>query len=95
MTPPDSLPEEGSAEAVEDFDQLGASPMSDMEPGEQMSAASALGGLPMAGPGMGIIEQRLQQVEGDPSLLIRNQFMLEEMQQMQNAGGPLRESRPW
>lgn len=44
---------------------------------------------------MAIMEQRLQQVEGDPTLLMRNQFMLDEMQYLQQAGGPLRESRPW
>jgi Ca-activated chloride channel family protein len=44
---------------------------------------------------MAIMEQRLQQVEGDPSLLMRNQFMLEEMQLLRASGGPLRESRPW
>ena len=62
---------------------------------ESAAGGSALGGIPVAGPGMAILEQRLQQVEGDPSLLIRNQFLLEEMQQMRRAGGRLRETRPW
>jgi Ca-activated chloride channel family protein len=44
---------------------------------------------------MAIIEQRLQQVEGDPTVLMRNQFKIEDMQYMRAAGGPLRESRPW
>jgi Ca-activated chloride channel homolog len=41
------------------------------------------------------MEQRLRQVEGDPRLLIGNQFKLEENRTMQGAGTPLRESRPW
>jgi Ca-activated chloride channel family protein len=95
MAPPDAPPEDGSADAVDRFDQLGEQPMSDMEPDAEQAAAAALGGLPVRGPGMAIMEQRLQQVEGDPSLLMRNQFMLEEMQFMRESGGPLRESRPW
>ena len=49
----------------------------------------------MGGAGMAVMEQRLQQVEGDPTLLIRNQFRLEEMRQMQGLTGPWRENRPW
>jgi Ca-activated chloride channel family protein len=89
------MPEKGAAEAVDRFDQLGQQPMSDQEPNAEQAAAAALGGMPVMGPGLAIMEQRLQQVEGDPSLLMRNQFMLEEMQQMRASGGPLRESRPW
>jgi Ca-activated chloride channel family protein len=47
------------------------------------------------GPGMALIEQRLRQVEGNPTLLINNQFKLEEMRLMQGTRGGLRESRPW
>jgi Ca-activated chloride channel family protein len=69
--------------------------MPDQEPNDQQAGAAALGGLPTQGPGMAIIEQRLQQVEGDPTVLMRNQFKIEDMQYMRAAGGPLRESRPW
>jgi len=93
--PPDMPPEKGAADAVDRFDQLGAQPMSDREPSADQAAAAALGGLPVRGPGMAIMEQRLQQVEGDPSLLMRNQFLIEEMQYMHTSGGPLKESRPW
>jgi Ca-activated chloride channel family protein len=44
---------------------------------------------------MAVLEQRLKQVEGDPSLLIRNQYRLEELRWMQGRGGPLMENRPW
>jgi Ca-activated chloride channel family protein len=92
MMPPETAPEPGSAEAVDRFDQLGEQP--DLEEGDA-GATGALGGLPMQGPGMGILEQRLQQVEGDPSLLIRNQFLIEEMRQRRATGGMPRETRPW
>ena len=60
MTPPDSAPEEGTADAIDRFDQLGEQPMSDQEPDAQQAAAAALGGLPVRGPGMAIMEQRLR-----------------------------------
>lgn len=88
-------PEGSSANAVDRFDQLGEQPMSNQESDARQAVASALGGLPIRGPGLAIMEQRLQQVEGDPSLLMRNQFMLEEMRFIRQSGGPLRESRPW
>jgi hypothetical protein len=34
-------------------------------------------------------------VEGDPSDLIRNQFLIEEMRQLRASGGTPRETRPW
>jgi Ca-activated chloride channel family protein len=71
-------------------DQLGDSLDEDAQ-GER----GALDGTPAMGPGMAVLEQRLKQVEGDPSLLIRNQFRLEELRWMQGAGAPLIENRPW
>jgi Ca-activated chloride channel family protein len=44
---------------------------------------------------MAIMEQRLEQVEGDPSMLLRNQFILNDMRQSPQGGGPVQESRPW
>jgi Ca-activated chloride channel family protein len=77
---------------VEQFDQLGEQPSLDAGEG---SAVGALGGQPSSGPGAGILEQRLRQVEGDPSDLIRNQFLIEEMRQLRASGGTPRETRPW
>ena len=39
--------------------------------------------------------QWLDRVEGDPGLLMRNQFMIEEQLEMQRNGRRLMESRPW
>ena len=41
------------------------------------------------------MEQWLDQIEGNPAYLLRNQFMLEEQRQMRVQGRPLREPRPW
>lgn len=92
MTPPATAPEPGSAAAVEQFDQLGQQPSLDAGEG---TAIGALGGQPSSGPGAGILEQRLRQVEGDPSELIRNQFRIEELRQLRASGGAPRETRPW
>ncbi len=93
MTPPEGVPEPGSADAVNQFDQLGEQPA--LDEGAAGTAVGALGGQPSSGPGAGILEQRLRQVEGDPSDLIRNQFRIEEMRQIRVSGGPPRETRPW
>ncbi len=102
--PPDLKPEQGEAdlndaaadsEAVERFDQQGALPWSGLDPALGLSDTPALGGEQAMGPGMAIMEQRLEQIEGDPSLLMRNQFIIEEMRQMRESGGQLQESRPW
>ena len=91
--PRDLPPKGGRAEAVDQFDQLGQQPLSDAE--REQGGAPAFGGVPLPGPGMGILEQRLQHVEGDPGFLMRNQFLLEETEFLRSAGGPLGESRPW
>ena len=69
--------------------------VTDVPPDAAQGEVPALGGPMAMGPGMALIEQRLRRVEGDPTLLINNQFKLEEMRLMQGARGPLRESRPW
>jgi Ca-activated chloride channel family protein len=93
QAPPDIDDLAGDRDAVERFDQLGDQPWAGAE--GDMSQAPALGGELMLGPGMAIMEQRLQQVEGDPSMLMRNQFMLEDMRELRETGGSLQESRPW
>jgi Ca-activated chloride channel family protein len=85
----------GEREAVERFDQLGDQPWAGAGPDAELSMAPALGGEMVIGPGLAIMEQRLEQVEGDPSMLMRNQFMLEDMRELRESGGPLQESRPW
>ena len=70
-------------------------PWSGLDPALGLSDTPALGGEQAIGPGMAIMEQRLEQIEGDPSLLMRNQFIIEEMRQMRESGGQLQESRPW
>ena len=54
-----------------------------------------LGGLRQGGPSVVLIDQLLEQVEGDPVALLRNQFRLEEQRMMSEQGGRLYEPRPW
>ncbi|MGD8207523.1 MAG: hypothetical protein PVH47_05555, partial [Thiohalocapsa sp.] len=70
-------------------------PWTELDPELGLSNSPALGGEQAFGPGMAIMEQRLQQVESDPSMLMSRQFRLEEARQLREAGGPLQESRPW
>ena len=75
--------------AIEHFDQLGSQdgPQDDDSPGGEGAGA---GGDSNAI----LMEQLLDQVEGDPVYLMRNQFMLQE-QRMNRDGGQLYEPRPW
>jgi Ca-activated chloride channel family protein len=97
--PPDTHDASGDREAVERFDQLGdrsgERPFFGLDPDTGLSESPALGGERVLGPGMAIMEQRLEQVEGDPSMLLRNQFILNDMRQSPQGGGPVQESRPW
>jgi Ca-activated chloride channel family protein len=79
---------------VEDFDQLGQEPdeQADQENPEGLADAK---GKPGAASGIPLMEQWLDQVEGDPADLLRNQFMLEESRAMRNSRGMLVETRPW
>ena len=51
--------------------------------------------IPGTGVSMIMMEQWLEQIEGDPAFLLRNQFLIEERQQLEQRGGALMESRPW
>ena len=90
--PPDleKTADEKSMESAEEFDQLGE---------EIDSEASSTGeeSRPDASetPTSPIMEQWLEQVEGDPRQLLRNKFILEEQRLIQSRRAPFRESRPW
>jgi Ca-activated chloride channel family protein len=42
-----------------------------------------------------MMDQWLEQIEGDPSYLLRNQFMIEERQELDRRGRTVMETRPW
>jgi Ca-activated chloride channel family protein len=44
---------------------------------------------------MAVMDQWLNQIEGDPAILLRNQFQLEEQLELQRNGRQLMETRPW
>jgi Ca-activated chloride channel family protein len=77
--------------AIEQFDQMG----DQAEPGETETGE---GGDPTGTSGsspMMLMEQLLDQVEGNPAYLMKNQFMLEEQRVMSDRRGQLYEPRPW
>ena len=81
------------AEAVDEFDQQGeaADTEAEREGGEGDASADSKG----RGNVSPMMEQWLQQIEGDPAYLLRNQFMMEEQRALRQQGGALRETRPW
>ncbi len=92
-TPGEMKMEKESVDAVEEFDQQGDSP--DPEKQDQKSDGKAKKPQSEENEESRIMEQWLEQIEGDPTQLLRNQFMLEEQRLIQREGGALLESRPW
>ncbi len=81
--------------AVEKFDQQGDQSSPDAE---QIPDNETEGGDDAQSSGKGamsLMEQWLQQAEGNPAYLMRNQFMLEEQRAISKRSVPLREPRPW
>ena len=84
-------------QGVTDFDQQAdrQSENQDMADAEQQQG-SATGESVGQGKAPSLpIEQWLQQVEGNPTSLLRNQFIIEEQRMMQGIRQPLQEPRPW
>jgi hypothetical protein len=79
--------------SVDRFDQQGQTPDKEAEQGKGESLEQGTG----AGDASTILlmEQWLDQIEGDPGYLLRNQFILEERSAQRQRGLPLREPRPW
>ena len=83
-----------ASEAVDQFDQLGeAAGLEDpeAEPGELPDPDGQKGN----GISVIMMDQWLERIEGDPSSLLRNQFMIEERMEQERNGRRLMESRPW
>ena len=91
--PPPPSDSGDETEAVEEFDQQMGRSLPDAGDG----AGEAL----PEGEGSGeshttpMMEQWLQQIEGNPAYLLRNQFMMQERRMLNREGRPLRETRPW
>ena len=78
---------------MEKFDQLGTTPGragTEKSPGIPDKNAK-----PGAAISMTMMDQLLDQVEGDPAYLLRNQFMIEERQELDRHRRMLMETRPW
>lgn len=92
---PDLGAADQAAKTIDRFDQQGAQPWQTLDPEKGLSDRPSLDGEAMIGAGSAVMEQRLQQVEGDPTRLMRNQFRLEEARHLRDSGGRLQEPRPW
>ncbi len=95
LPPPPEMrvpPSEGVS-AVDKFDQLGQTPDTDSQQGKGESLEQGKGASDAST--ILIMEQWLDQIEGDPALLLHNEFMLEEHRALQQRSLPLREPRPW
>ena len=99
-TGPGDLPDELSAEeaaasqAVDRFDQMNAG-QSETEEGAPQPGMPDKDAIPGTGVSMAVMEQWLEQIEGDPAYLLLNQFRIEEQQELQRQGSKLMETRPW
>lgn len=91
----EDLNEDVASDTAREFDQLGEGPDPDAETGEQTPAFSDEVGMLGAGYNDEVMEQWLERVEGDPGVLMRSQFMLNERRQWEESGGRLVEPRPW
>lgn len=79
--------------AVDQVDQSGR----ETSPPENSESSTGGGGkerLPFNG-GQALMEQWLEQIEGDPARLMQQQFRLEEYKYLRDQGGRERETRPW
>jgi len=80
-----------SLEALTDAGPEGAA-----DPERDGGEAAASGpGEPLGPAETALFEQWLEQLEGDPRVLLKNQFTLQEQRAEQRQRGPFVENRPW
>ena len=93
---PEEITEEEAAasQAVDQFDQMGSG-LGEEEPDASQAGQLQEDGIPGTGISMIMMEQWLEQIEGDPAYLLRNQFMIEERQELDRHRRELMETRPW
>jgi Ca-activated chloride channel family protein len=100
LSGPGGTPEEisgteaAASQAVERFDQMGDGP-GEADPESLQTGLPDENAIPGAGVSMIMMEQWLEQIEGDPAYLLRNQFLIEERQELERRGRELMETRPW
>jgi hypothetical protein len=93
---PEEISEEQAAasQAVDSFDQLDTG-SGEGDEGTPEDGIPDKDGIPGTSISMTVMDQWLEQIEGDPAYLLRNQFKLEEQLEMQRNGRQLMETRPW
>jgi hypothetical protein len=92
--PEQAEPQQGEGEeAVDQFDQQGE--QTDPEADKPLGDTSPTGEGTGDSQSVALMEQWLQQIEGSPAYLLRNQFRREEQRSLISTGRPLHEPRPW
>ena len=93
---PDEISEDEAAasQAVDRFDQMEAG-LGEIEEGAEQPGMPDEDAIPGTGVSMIMMDQWLEQIEGDPAYLLLNQFRIEEQQELQRNGRQLMETRPW
>ncbi|WP_177420557.1 hypothetical protein [endosymbiont of Lamellibrachia barhami] len=91
---PEILPQgQPTPEAVDQVDQMGD--MSTPDADQQQSGGPGGDSQSRMSGGMALMEQWLEQVEGDPAELMQKQFKLQEYDYLRSKGGRDFETRPW
>jgi Ca-activated chloride channel family protein len=83
-----------ASQALEQLEQLKDKPGS-QDQGTGKPGLPDKDGLPGTSISMTVMDTWLEQIEGDPAHLLRNQFRLEEQKELQRQGSQLMETRPW
>jgi len=93
---PSDISEEDTAasQAVDRFDQMEAG-LGEIDPDASEPGLPDEEALPGTGVSMAVMEQWLEQIEGDPAYLLLNQFRIEEQQALYRNRRRLLETRPW
>ena len=93
---PDEISEDETAasQAVDRFDQMEAG-LGEIKEGAEQAGLPDEDAIPGTGISMTMMDQWLEQIEGDPAYLLLNQFRIEEQQELQRNGRQLMETRPW
>ena len=93
---PDEISEDETAasQAVDRFDQMEAG-LGEIKEGAEPIGMPEEDAIPGTGVSMIMMDQWLEQIEGDPVYLLLNQFRIEEQQELQRNGRQLMETRPW
>jgi Ca-activated chloride channel family protein len=88
--PPEDRKQAGAVDRVDQSDE----PQTPQSGADSLTGGGSEERMPFSG-GQALMEQWLEQIEGDPAQLMQQQFRLEEYKYLRSQGGRDRETRPW